>query len=154
MYEYNESNQLVYKENFYEYHYPENGAFRNKTISKYDYYCDGQLKSETLEQLPNIWRILYEYDKGGECFLAEESLEMIVAPNPSDGNINIRSNLLASPDVEIFVYSSLGQKVFSQKIESITERFLLDLTNLPNGTYIISVIDGKTVVSEKIFILK
>jgi hypothetical protein len=154
LYKYDDSELLIYKENLYEYHYPESGTFRNKIIIKYNYYCDGQLKSETREQLPNVRRISYEYDKGGDCFLAEKDLEMKVAPNPSDGNISIYSHLLASPDAEVFVYSTLGQEVFRQKIENITDRFLLDLTHLPNGTYVISMIDGETVISEKAFVVK
>jgi hypothetical protein len=53
IYEYDDLEQLISKTHFIEYNYPNTGVFRNKTITKYDYYCDRQLKSETLEILPN-----------------------------------------------------------------------------------------------------
>ncbi|MFT4762149.1 MAG: hypothetical protein ACI9XO_004454 [Paraglaciecola sp.] len=54
------------------------------------------------------YRITYEYDEGGECLLSEKDLEMIAYPNPSAGNIEIQSNLLAAPNAEIRVFSVLG----------------------------------------------
>lgn len=154
VYEYNDLDQLIYKEGHHEYYYPGSSDFKNKVVYKYNYYCDGQLKSETWENLPNINRTTYEYDQGGECLLAKKELELVIFPNPSDGNVQIRSNLLASPNAEVRVFSVLGQEVFGQKMEAVTERFALDLTDLPNGNYVISIIDGKKVISEKIYILK
>lgn len=157
IYTYNEAEQLIYKKQFNEYYYyqiepPTINKFQYST--KYAYYCDGQLKSTTTENLPNIYRTTYEYDEGGDCHLDNQDLEITIFPNPSNGSMEIRSNLLASPNVELRVFSVLGQEVLHQKLTNVSERFSLDLTNVPNGNYVISIIQGKTIISNKVYILK
>lgn len=154
---YNELDQISSEERFsenYNYFSEPTFIFQSKIYTKYAYYCDGQLKSKTYENLPNINRTIYEYNKGGDCNLENEDLQMIVFPNPSDGNIEIRSSLLAASSPQICISSVLGQTIFKQKINHISERFSLNLTDLPNGNYLISIIDGKTIISKKIYILK
>lgn len=157
IYTYNDDAQLILKEQFNDYYYYQATPtlvrkFKHNT--KYTYYCNGQLKREIHENLPNIYRATYEYQEGQDCGLSKDDLEIVIFPNPSNGNVEIQSNLLASPNATVQVLSVLGQRVFQQKVAHISNRFSLNLINVPNGNYIISIIDSKTVISKKLYILK
>jgi hypothetical protein len=64
-----------------------------------------------------------------------------VYPNPTSGKVNIILNT-STNNVLLSVINSLGQLVKTQAINS-TNSNVLDLTNLPNGTYFIKTNNGQ-----------
>lgn len=123
------------------------------TTTRYDYYCNGQLKTEIIENLPSVTKITYEYYGNTDCFLAKsDEPNLSVFPNPSDGNFTIKSNLLATLGAEIALYSVTGQVIFSQKVNRITNNFYLEIPNLNKGHYILTIGNDKEVISEKVVV--
>lgn len=83
------------------------------------------------------------------------ALDVIVYPNPSDGQVNIRANNLTSDDCELFLFSMTGnlvsKKLVSASFGSLEER--LNLSHLNKGTYIIKLISKRQIFQEKIVIM-
>jgi endonuclease I len=74
--------------------------------------------------------------------------EIVIYPNPSDGNFNIKfgnSNIPYS--IEIISFS--GQKVFEKQNAASSE---VSVQNLPSGIYIIKIIKGEKISFKKIII--
>lgn len=83
------------------------------------------------------------------------ALDVIVYPNPSDGQVNIRANNLTSDDCELFLFSMTGnlvsKKLVSASFGNLEER--LNLSHLNKGTYIIKLISKRQIFQEKIVIM-
>ncbi len=64
-----------------------------------------------------------------------DNIDFTVYPNPSRGNINFKIENVGSilKDIELQVYSSLGQKVIQETIYSGINQF--DFSHLENGSY-------------------
>ena len=76
------------------------------------------------------------YNCNPTSIIEEESRNSIkVYPNPSEGNVNFKienvGNILK--DIELSIYSSLGQKVSDETISSGENE--VNLSYLENGTY-------------------
>jgi hypothetical protein len=98
------------------------------------------------------------YDKTHEKFI-EVTFSLIasyykITPNPSDGIFYIRRSNPDDNEQQILyveVYSLMGQLVHSSEFSELPQR--LDLSNLQQGVYFITMNDGKQVVTHKIIIL-
>lgn len=74
--------------------------------------------------------------------------EIVIYPNPSDGNFNIEfSNSTIPYSIEIISFS--GQKVFEKQNAASSE---VSVQNLPSGIYIIKIIKGEKTSFKKIII--
>lgn len=69
-----------------------------------------------------------------------ESVSAEVYPNPTTGPVTIMISGQTASDVTIEVYSSIG-KLLLTKIASIGENHM-DMSNYPQGQYIVTVMDG------------
>ncbi|MFT4759156.1 MAG: hypothetical protein ACI9XO_003496 [Paraglaciecola sp.] len=148
-YQYDDEGKLLRKDQFIQSY---SNPIRHFT-TRYDYYCNGQLKTETTENLPNISRIHYEYYGNPDCLLLKnESSTLVVFPNPSDGNFTIQSNLLATAEAKLELYSVVGQLIFTKKIDRIAPAFNLEFPELSKGQYILTLRNAKETVSEKVLI--
>ena len=82
-------------------------------------------------------------------------LDVMVYPNPSNGQVNVRANNLSSDDCELFLFSMTGNLVSKQLVSAsfgnLEER--LDLSNLNKGTYIIKLISKRQIFQDKIVIM-
>ena len=79
VYEYNTDDQLVKKvQTINRYDENEGLVFSATFTTTYEYYCNGQLKRETLEALPEIIRITYEYDEKAPCAMEIENPSLTV----------------------------------------------------------------------------
>ncbi len=65
---------------------------------------------------------------------------LLIYPNPSKGNINIRLN---DNILEFIIYDLLGNQLISQKVSSKSDIDMIDVSNLSNGVYGIYAIDEK-----------
>ncbi|MBP1223914.1 endonuclease [Flavobacterium sp. 1355] len=80
--------------------------------------------------------------------LVSDSDEIIIYPNPSDGNFNIEFGNSDIPySIEIISFS--GQKVFEKQNAASSE---VSVQNLPSGIYIIKIIKGEKTSFKKIII--
>ncbi len=77
-----------------------------------------------------------------------DSNEIVIYPNPSDGNFGIKSDNSDLPySIEIFSFS--GQKVFEKQNTTSPE---ISIQNLSSGIYIIKVIKGEKIAFKKVII--
>ncbi|MDQ1166875.1 endonuclease [Flavobacterium sp. SORGH_AS_0622] len=80
--------------------------------------------------------------------IAETSEDIVIFPNPSDGNFNVGLNNFESP-YSIEIISFTGQKVFEK--QNSTDA-VITAGNLPKGIYLVKIVkDSKTII-EKIII--
>ncbi|WP_433764281.1 T9SS type A sorting domain-containing protein [Flavobacterium ginsenosidimutans] len=80
--------------------------------------------------------------------IIDDSNEIVIYPNPSDGNFGIKSGNSDLPySVEVFSYS--GQKVFEKQNTTSPE---ISIQNLSSGIYIIKVIKGEKIAFKKVII--
>ena len=148
-YHYDLEDRIFLKEEFIQ-HY-ENPV---RTITTtYDYYCNGQLKSQigTYDDSPN-YRLDYRYHGGVDCPLAESENPLLLFPNPTAGKFTIQSNLLSNSITTIQVFTILGQEIFSEKINQMSYQYQLDLSSFEKGNYIITVSNQEERVSEKLVV--
>ena len=77
-----------------------------------------------------------------------------VFPNPSNYLVNIDLSLTSRTNHQLILSTLSGKKVWTTNSSSITKQ--IDLTNYPNGTYLLSVqeIGSKKIENFKIFKIK
>ena len=100
--------------------------------------------------------------EGGDVFddvndvLDNKKREVEIFPNPSSGIINVRFNNTQSNNIRIRIINMSGMVMSSHLFNNINLLFQtkLDLTTLPNGSYILYGTDGKQSFSNKFIINK
>lgn len=147
-YHYNLQDQVILEE---EYNQNYDHAVMKNVIT-YDYYCNGQLKSEVREQETPYFRADYRYVGGVDCPLDEEDGVLMLFPNPTLGVFTIQANFLAKPETTIQVFTLLGQEVFYEKINQTSFQYQIDLSNFERGNYIVMVSNSEGRLSEKLVV--
>lgn len=147
-YQYNLEDQIILKEEYRQNY--ENAVLKHTTT--YEYYCNGQLKSEVREHEVPYYRTDYRYVGGADCPLEDEDEAMMLFPNPTSGIITIQANLLANSEATIQVFTLLGQEVFLEKINQMSYQYKLDLSALGSGHYFVSISNEEGIVSKKVII--
>lgn len=66
-----------------------------------------------------------------------------VAPNPSHGEVKLELSERPGNNVQIEIYSILGNKISSFHIRAGEQHILLNLSSLTNGIYLIRLTDGQ-----------
>lgn len=66
----------------------------------------------------------------------ESTADVRMYPNPTSGIIQVHG---VSPAPEVEVFNALGQCVFQRPLTSQQAQHTLDLSGLPNGTYVLKV---------------
>ena len=79
--------------------------------------------------------------------LVEETFNLSLSPNPSEGMVNISTGL--EREYSVYVYNMVGVKVFEST--SFSDG-ILDLTSLPSGMYFISVDNGRDGLTKRVVI--
>ncbi|PCI93812.1 MAG: hypothetical protein COB15_15720 [Flavobacteriales bacterium] len=72
---------------------------------------------------------------------------MVIAPNPFINNFSL-SYKSETNSATLSIYNLVGEKIMSQNITQ--EKTNIDLSNQPNGIYLITIIDGVNMVTKKI----
>ncbi|MBC7864880.1 MAG: T9SS type A sorting domain-containing protein [Bacteroidia bacterium] len=86
-------------------------------------------------------------DDSKETSITTENESLLVYPNPNNGTFSLETN---SADVkDVFVYDMLGNIVFSQS-KTATQLLTVDVSNLPNGIYLVKVMCGDKIQTKKI----
>ncbi len=94
-----------------------------------------------------------EIDITGLSLLDEQDKWLSVYPNPANDIITISSSLLLDANAEIKLFDLLGNLVLNLKVEeSQLEDQVLDVSNLSEGTYLVSIFNGYKNVYTKVVI--
>ncbi len=65
--------------------------------------------------------------------------ELIIAPNPAQSFINIKSQSLIGENVEVVIMNSLGQVIMKTEVPNLSYEFKLDISSLNQGAYLCTV---------------
>jgi len=129
----------------------------SESIREYQYECEDWLAQETLartqEGLGNGSRHVYHYEGKDECFEIEESdLEIAIYPNPTSGNITINSPVFQSGNTMIFIFDISGKLLLEEKEIGRMEKVEMDLGHLPNGIYVVQLLNQNHFVQQKVIV--
>jgi hypothetical protein len=79
--------------------------------------------------------------------------EFAVYPNPTSGNIILKSTKSWTPNSSIHIYSSTGKLLLQKNIDSMSENGLsIDIGNYPKGLYLIDIISGNNNTTQKVIV--
>lgn len=120
-------------------------------------YIAGRFRSTTID-----FSYTLVNEGGDDVFLAkiegsgvgiEESnmnSEVLIYPNPSNGNITINTNATLVSQIEIF--NVLGERIYKSLVTNT--KFEIDLSSLPKGVYFIRIIDEQNTIKNKKIIIQ
>ena len=123
---------------------------------EYSYLCSDVVNREDSEFHVGTltFRKDFYYEGKNECFEIENiMLEMSVFPNPSFGEVTIQSPILESGNTQILVFDVNG-KLLLEKNELQRDDVSLDLSFLPNGMYVIQLMNQEHFIQNKIVLAK
>ena len=81
--------------------------------------------------------------------------EIVIYPNPSSGNFNIKSSAIFSQDkVNIRIINIYGQEIYSNVINSLNGEISLSISNLniAKGAYSVLFISGETKIIKRVLV--
>ncbi|MEM6345995.1 MAG: T9SS type A sorting domain-containing protein, partial [Bacteroidota bacterium] len=83
-----------------------------------------------------------------------ENLNLFLAPNPADRQVELLMQSGASESLQISVVNSLGQAVYSKILPQAheTERLAINLQNWASGIYYVRVDNGNAAVVKKLIV--
>ncbi len=121
--------------------------------------CDGKILSEeSISVVPDgghilpLNRVEYTYAAAPACEQPREpSPELVIFPNPSQGSLHLRSDLLHNGDVRVLVINALGMVVWEER-PRVQAGIDLVLPALPAGWYSVSVEVNGQWLSKKVWI--
>lgn len=76
--------------------------------------------------------------------------EISVFPNPTSDVLNIKFNIITNNNVVANIYNLLGEKVLSFNIKTGTTNSSINISELKNGVYVLSIDDGQKITTKKI----
>ena len=79
-----------------------------------------------------------------------------VFPNPTSNNINIEFKLQSSENVEISLFNSINQQIFSENIKGFSGTYskTLDLTGASQGVYFLKLKIGENSYTKKVVVIE
>ena len=88
-----------------------------------------------------------------ENSLSEQTI--ILAPNPTSGQLSITTNLRSEKQLQLSVYNSFGQLVMSKHYTSSgASTVIIDLSAYPNGVYNVSITSGNEKIVKRVILNK
>jgi len=80
--------------------------------------------------------------------------EVIIAPNPTSGLLNIRFAQALKDDLDIEVFSLNGQLLQRNRFGNTNTALSIDLSTYPSGVYLVRLINGEAALTERILLHK
>ena len=117
--------------------------------SYYYYFYDWKIKSEDIVCLSDRVPVIALYDPSLSFTNFDNTGEVEISPNPSNGKINLVINFDATSNLEINVIDLTG-KVLLENTFSAQENIELDLNHLGKGIYFVQVKDGGHIYSGRV----
>ncbi|PCJ87868.1 MAG: secretion protein [Flavobacteriales bacterium] len=108
---------------------------------------------EPIDSLQKLFSAINPCFPVSAIFIKKKSLEVMVYPNPSKGNFELRilNDELKSENTELTIYNVLGEKVFQSTI--INNQLTIKRGDLKSGMYFYRLeLDGETVKTGKLLI--
>lgn len=104
----------------------------------------------------NLDEINIQFDDCTGVTEISEKWAVEVYPNPSDGIFSVELNSLSGVPVSMFIYNTMGKKVFEQENISVqsTRTIELDLNEIPEGVYLLNVKGNGINMMRKVIIQK
>ncbi len=132
-----------------------NAELESQRKTVYDYYCNGQLKSETIIfETGHQNRTRYEYLGNVDCGLTQENANLTIFPNPTSGKVFVQSNILDAKDAQYQLYSITGLLLGSGEFSRSSIPTEIDLpADFGNGYYVLKLYTDDIVVAEKFVLL-
>jgi len=143
----NQINRFNFPTSFWEWEF---------AVNKIDSFI--QLRSCIMQQqVYDRFQIILNIDN---CILSKveniEISDIVIYPNPNNGDFNISFNTQETTNVTIEIYNLMGQKVISQieQIDINNNIVKFNNANLPEGLLIVNVIYNNKIVSFKMLCIK
>lgn len=132
-----------------------NTAPTGSTYYAYVYGYGGAYSSSICYTLTNVTSATNLKIESSELE-ATNKVDISIYPNPASDQLNIEFYSIENPSVIVNVYSTLGQKVITNAIQTIEgqNKSMLDVSTLKNGMYILEIIDGEEKKIQKFSIQK
>jgi hypothetical protein len=131
--------------------------WQNSHTNDIDWFECGSAHSEPLNANRKayaawwLWATLAGWDQNTAAISENDSPEISVFPNPSDGNFTIHFQSENSPKTKIEIFSCSGTKVATQITAKLSE-IKLNLTDQPKGIYLLKIDTGDTIFNEKLVV--
>ena len=100
----------------------------------------------------------YEYDESSvniEYWLNQANAwEVVVYPNPTNGLLNVQFTLPTEDKILVALYDVQGKLIMEKGLGNMAtgeHKEMLDLTNLPNGTYVCRISGQHYSITKKVF---
>ena len=101
-------------------------------------FTSGQ--GERMQATLNTSRNLLQNSIG--CILPDTTTPFVeyvdIFPNPVVDFLTIRFNLSSTQNTQILIYDVTGKIIYNTEQQLEVERFTIDVTNFPNGSYILN----------------
>lgn len=102
--------------------------------------------------------VLFEVDEYlGTNVRALNDMHITIYPNPTTGAFNISFDIGTPNDVNINIFNSLGQVIYSKSIQNVTGQTNVEITldkHLSSGTYHIQLVSDNFVTSKPLIIIQ
>ena len=87
-------------------------------------------------------------------YIENEIIDFNLFPNPNSGHLNIVFNSNYSQNINLSIHNLIGEVIFLEKLRSQEGQFrkAIDLTNKPNGIYILNITTNNKNINQKIVI--
>jgi hypothetical protein len=96
--------------------------------------------------------------QGSDVVIANEEVEslesFVVSPNPSNGIIGMDVRFDQITNFSINIHNIVGQRVYVRETEAQEFKEQINISDLPNGIYMISIIAGNQITTKKIVVAK
>jgi hypothetical protein len=137
-----------------------NAAYNLEDVRKVTFNAD-VMNLHLLDGSVYAWNVstigYYQYDESSVNLLEwlnnANGWEVNVYPNPTSTSLNISFNLPQADDVSINLYDTQGKLISEKKIgkkESGKHQEILDLTGIPQGTYICRISGQKNMITKQV----
>jgi len=93
----------------------------------------------------------------GVVDVQESTLEDAISiyPNPNKGQFNIKIDLTSGENIEVVLYSTIGQVISTTRVENIQNTILnFDLSNEAEGIYVVRIETGNATVIKRVTLVK
>lgn len=87
-----------------------------------------------------------------QLIISESDIE--VFPNPTTGTVNIKISDSSIKNFDIEIFDILGRKYISKYNISSLNEYSLDISNCPEGMYVLKINSGDTIINKKLLLTK
>ncbi len=96
----------------------------------------------------------YSYSEIKVIKFVSENMELVIMPNPVLSNLTLAITKELDQDATIEVVDMLGRTLFQEHMNKFSVTKNLDLSNLPDGTYILKFQTGRSTITRKFILTK